>query len=210
MALTKPRLGQVYTNVAAITDAITVLHSGSSVANVDIGFILNRANGTVSNVALYWSETLGGFVAAYTSDAGGTDANVTPTTYANISSAYLKANAITSSNLILGAGTVSAPSLALGSASNRGLYNPTGGNIGIVASGYEQFRSTHISNYGTVNYVTASGSPTGNVVVVGAEGTDNNVGIVVKPRGIGNVSLDRKSTRLNSSHTDISRMPSSA
>lgn len=190
MALTKPRLGQVYTNVAAITDAITVLHSGSSVANVDIGFVMNRANGSVSNVALYWSETLGGFVAAYTADAGGVDANVTPTTYANISSAYLKANAITSSNLNLSSGTVASPSLSLGSATNRGLYNPsTGGNIGIISSGYEQFRSTHISSYGTVNYVTASGGATGNVVVLGAEGTDNNVGILVKPRGAGNVSL---------------------
>ena len=34
-------------------------------------------------------------------------------------------------------------------------------------------------------------------------------GLVVPIKGLG-IPLDRKSTRLNSSHTDISRMPSSA
>ena len=45
-------------------------------------------------------------------------------------------------------------------------------------------------------WLSTDGRPTGDVIV--------------QECGIGLVPLDRKSTRLNSSHTDISRMPSSA
>ena len=47
----------------------------------------------------------------------------------------------------------------------------------------------------------------GGTLSVGSEGnyTQNKVGVVMK-----NYTTDRKSTRLNSSHSDRSRMPSSA
>ena len=86
MALTRPRIGQLNTNVFAEADPITVLHAGATAANVDVGFLMNRANGLVSNVALYWSESGNTFVTAFTSNTGITDTNVAVTSYANITS----------------------------------------------------------------------------------------------------------------------------
>ena len=76
MALTRPRLGQIYTNITALTDAISVLNAGATQANVDVGFLVNRAHGLVSNAAIYYSETLDTFVTAFTSNSGGTDSNI--------------------------------------------------------------------------------------------------------------------------------------
>ena len=84
MALTRPRIGQLNTNVFAEADPITVLHAGATAANVDVGFLMNRANGLVSNVALYWNEAGNTFVTAFTSNSGATDTNVSVTSYASI------------------------------------------------------------------------------------------------------------------------------
>jgi len=86
MALTRPSLAQITTGTSRISDPLTVLHAGYSSANVDIGFLLNRANGLVSNVALYWNESGNTFVTAFTSNTGITDTNVAVTSYANITS----------------------------------------------------------------------------------------------------------------------------
>ena len=82
MALTRPTLAQLTTGIARISDPITVLHQGATSANVDVGFLFNRANGLVSNVALYWSESAQSIVTAYTSSTGQIDSNVTVTSYA--------------------------------------------------------------------------------------------------------------------------------
>jgi hypothetical protein len=84
MALTRPRFGQLNTSVVAESDPITVLHQGATAANVDVGFLFNRANGLVPNVALYWSESAQSIVTAYTSSSGVTDANISVTSYANL------------------------------------------------------------------------------------------------------------------------------
>jgi len=84
MALTRPRLGQLNTSVVAQSDPITVLNQGASLANVDVGFLFNRANGLVSNVALYWSESAQSIVTAYTSSTGTTNSNISVTSYANL------------------------------------------------------------------------------------------------------------------------------
>ena len=84
MALTRPTLAQLTTGTSKISDPLTVLHAGYNSANVDIGFLLNRANGLVSNVALYWNESGNTFVTAFTSNTGITDTNVAVTSYANI------------------------------------------------------------------------------------------------------------------------------
>ncbi len=83
MALTRPKIGQIYTNITALTDAITVLNAGASQANVDVGFLINRAHGLVSNAAIYYSETLDTFVTAFTSNSGGTDSNILISSYAD-------------------------------------------------------------------------------------------------------------------------------
>ena len=84
MALTRPRLGQLNTSIVAQSDPITVLNQGASSANVDVGFLFNRANGLVSNVALYWSESAQSIVTAYTSSTGITNSNIAVTSYANL------------------------------------------------------------------------------------------------------------------------------
>lgn len=84
MALTRPTSYQVNTIKQQIVDPITVLNQGSTVANIDVGFLMNRNNGTKSNVALYWSESGNTFVTGYTSSGGITNANVTLTSYANL------------------------------------------------------------------------------------------------------------------------------
>ena len=101
MALTRPKIGQLQTSTAAaISDPITVLHQGATSANVDVGFLFNRANGLVSNVALYWNETGNSFVTAFTSNTGVTDSNITVTSYAS-----LITGGITASGNIIQTGT---------------------------------------------------------------------------------------------------------
>jgi hypothetical protein len=88
MALTRPRIGQFDTSSTTFNDPITVLHGGATTANLDVGFLMNRANGLVSNVALYWNETGNTFVTAFTSNTGTTDTNIAVTSYANITTGH--------------------------------------------------------------------------------------------------------------------------
>jgi hypothetical protein len=104
MALTRPNLENILTNAAIFTDSMTVLHGGSSQANVDVGFVMNRANGLVPNAAFYWSESLQSFVVALTANAGVTASNITPTFYANVTANTLAASAVSASTV--SAGTV--------------------------------------------------------------------------------------------------------
>lgn len=99
MALTKPKLSQnIDTDISVFTDPILVLHQGSTLANVDTGFLFNRANGLVSNVAIYWSESANSFVTAFTTSTGAPDANVSPTQFANIRLGTATANVFQSDN----------------------------------------------------------------------------------------------------------------
>lgn len=84
MALTRPRYGQLDTSVIATSDPITILNQGSSSANVDVGFLFNRASGLVPNVALYWSESAQSIVTAYTNNNGISAGNITVSSYANL------------------------------------------------------------------------------------------------------------------------------
>ena len=84
MGLTRPKIWDMDTNVEYFMDPITVLHQGATAANVDVGFLFNRANGLVSNVAIYWSEANQSFITAFTSNSGTTDSNISPSGYANL------------------------------------------------------------------------------------------------------------------------------
>jgi len=84
MGLTRPKIWDLDTNIEYFLDPLTVLHQASTQANVDVGFIFNRANGLVSNVALYWSESQQSVVVALTSSTGVTNTNVAVTSYGNL------------------------------------------------------------------------------------------------------------------------------
>lgn len=84
MALTRPKIWDIDTNITAFNDPITVLHQGATTANVDVGFLFNRANGLVSNVALYWSESQQSMVVALTANSGASDSNITISSFSNL------------------------------------------------------------------------------------------------------------------------------
>ena len=92
MALTRPRAYQVDTTIESIVDPITVLHAGALSANVDVGFLINRANGLLGNTAIYWNESSQSFVTAYTTSSGGADSNIAVTSYANITTGNIYAS----------------------------------------------------------------------------------------------------------------------
>ena len=92
MALTRPTVAQLNTVVTEISDPVTVLNKGSTQANVDVGFVLNRDGGISPNVAIYWNETADSIVAAYTTSAGGANSNIALTSYANLTIGNVIAN----------------------------------------------------------------------------------------------------------------------
>ena len=75
-------------------------------------------------------------------------------------------------------------------------------NLKAQVSNYKLINTFHIASAGGWDYISIN--PKSNKLYM-SHGTQVNV--LDKTNGD---SLDRKSTRLNSSHTDISRMPSSA
>jgi len=94
MALTRPRYNNLNTNVEVFNDAITVLHGASGSADVDVGLLINRANGLLANTAIYWSETNHSFVTAFTSNSGATDTNISVISYANITTGNVYADGL--------------------------------------------------------------------------------------------------------------------
>ena len=89
MALTRPKIWDIDTTIEYFKDPLTTLHQGATTANVDVGFIFNRANGLVSNVALYWSESTQSFITAFTANTGTTDSNVAVSNYAPLTTGNL-------------------------------------------------------------------------------------------------------------------------
>ena len=83
MSLIRPRFSQLNTIVTTIDDPMTVLNKSSTVANLDVGFIINRDGGTNSNLAIIWDQTANNFAFGFTTASGVTNANVSIGTYAN-------------------------------------------------------------------------------------------------------------------------------
>lgn len=94
MALIRPKITQLDTAISAFSDPITVVNTGSTSANVDIGVLYNRANGLVSNVALFWDESGNTFATAFTSNTGITNSNILISSYANLTVGTLSASNI--------------------------------------------------------------------------------------------------------------------
>ena len=164
MALTRPNFNNIQTNVSVLSDALTVLHGGSSIANADVGFIMNRANGLVSNVAIYWNEAGNTFVTAFTSNSGATDSNVLVSSYANLTTGGINAigiNAtgnVTAANLIT-TGTYGNITGANVISANSGTYTSNVSALGFVGTHYGNVVGTTGSNI----YVTGHMIPTANV-----------------------------------------------
>lgn len=109
MPLTRPRFEQLNTIITNFTDPISVLNKGSSLANIDVGFIFNRDGGTSSNVAVFWDESANTFVTSFTLDSGSNNANITITEYANLRVGTITATFVNTTGNIMSSGNVTAP-----------------------------------------------------------------------------------------------------
>jgi hypothetical protein len=104
MGLTRPTVAQLNTVVTEISDPISVLNKGSTLANVDVGFVFNRDSGASPNVALYWNETLDSLVIAYTNSTGGVNSNIAVSSYANLTVGNITSSGNISAQYITGSG----------------------------------------------------------------------------------------------------------
>jgi hypothetical protein len=191
MALTRTRFSQSNTAVAKIQDPITVLNSGSVLANVDVGFLINRDLGSSSNVALFWQESSDEFVTALTSNAGVSDANITITSYANLRVGTFFGN--------IGGGTSQANTYISGSLipSSNVAYD--------LGTNGRRFRDLWLSgttlHMGDQRLTVTNGewrftTPT-NTVVLGAESTVGNLTVT------GNLNLQGSSSTFDSNNLTV-------
>jgi len=109
MGLTRPTAAQINTVVTTINDPITVLNQGSTLANIDVGFIINRNGGTLANTAIFWNESANTFVTAFTTTTGATNANISISEYANLRVSTLTATFVNTTGNIVSGGNVTAP-----------------------------------------------------------------------------------------------------
>ena len=109
MGLTRPTAAQINTVITTINDPITVLNKGSTQANIDVGFIINRNGGALANTAIFWNESANTFVTAFTTASGDADANISISTYANLRVSTLTATFVNTTGNIVSGGNVTAP-----------------------------------------------------------------------------------------------------
>ncbi len=103
MALTRPTAAQIDSTAEVITDPISLLNNKSNIANVDVGFLLNRDGGISSNVAMFWQESSRQFVFALTSsNAVGRFSNIAVTSNANVLIGNLTISGQLNANVIRG------------------------------------------------------------------------------------------------------------
>ena len=109
MGLTRPPAAQINTVITTINDPITVLNKGSTLANIDVGFIINRNGGALANTAIFWNESANTFVTAFTTTTGAADANISISAYANLRVSTLTATFVNTTGNIMSGGNVTAP-----------------------------------------------------------------------------------------------------
>jgi len=185
MALTRPTIYNLQTNIEVFNESMTVLNAGASSANVDVGFILNRAHGLVPNAAFYWSESTQSFVVALTSNAGITASNISVSNYGNITTGNIyNANTITTNAISTGTATISSNATVSGNllVSNYGIlwssngqpfssggnsFNPASpGTIGGTTPGAATFSSLKTTQ-STVTLGTSAGAISQGTYAVG-------------------------------------------
>lgn len=164
MALTKPKLStNINTDSSVFADPILVLHQGSVVADIDVGFLMNRSNGLTANAAVIWQESSKSFVHILTDSSGAPDANLNVQSYANVSvgNVLLIANAGIYVDGALGeAGQV------LASNGTKTFWAPPGAFTGGIVSGSTVFQSNLVVS----NTTTSTNTTTGALVVLGGVG----------------------------------------
>jgi hypothetical protein len=163
MGLTRPRFSQFDTTISSISDPITVLNKSSNLANVDIGFLMNRNGGVSSNIALFWRESANSFVLAFSSNTGEVTGSVSNSNIAISEYANLRINTLTADTATFSStGAIKIPS---GNTLQR-----TSGTIGEIrfntsTSQFEGYQGASWSSLGGVRsvdnntYIIAESSP---------------------------------------------------
>jgi hypothetical protein len=193
--ITRPKLSQINTAVIAFRDPITVIHAGATSADVDIGFLMNRANGLLANVAIYWSESGNTFVTAFTSNSGATDSNIVPNSYANFTTGNIYARKIYTNDGLYWAGNGDVIVTGGGGGStysNVDVEAYIGSNIGSINSNVTAANSSittfnaNLGAYQTYANTKIGTNTNGNLVVVATTpSTDANTGALVVRGGAG-------------------------
>ena len=194
MALTKPKLStNINTDSSVFTDPILVLHQGSSVADVDVGFLMNRSNGLTANAAVIWQESSRSFVHILTNSSGAPDANLNVQSYANVS----VGNVLLINNAgIYVDGTLGTAGQVLASDGSKSYWAPPGGFTGGIVSGATVFQSNLVIS----NTTSSTSTVTGALVVLGGVGVDGNLNILNTgdvSANIGTLFLGNTSTNAN-------------
>jgi len=169
MPITKPRLStNINTDVGTFTDPILVLHQGSTQADVDVGFLMNRSNGLTSNAAVIWQESSKSFVHILTNSSGAADANLVVQTYANVS----VGNVLLINNAgIYVDGNIGSAGQVLASDGSKTFWAPPGGFTGGTVANPSVFQSNLVIS----NTTASTSNVTGALVVLGGVGVGGNV-----------------------------------
>ena len=194
MALTKPKLStNINTDSSVFADPILVLHQGSGVADVDVGFLMNRSNGLTANAAVIWQESSKSFVHILTDSSGAPDSNLTVQSYANVS----VGNVLLINNAgIYVDGTLGSAGQVLASDGAKTFWAPPGGFTGGIVVNPSVFQSNLVIS----NTTASTSTVTGALVVLGGVGVDGNLNILNTgdvSANIGTLFLGNASTNAN-------------
>jgi hypothetical protein len=206
MALTRPKIKDLDTSVIGFTDAITVLHQGASVANVDVGFLFNRANGLVSNVAIYWSEASNSFVTGFTTASGVTNANISASSYANVTTGgHIVTGTLTAT--AVQAGTIGNASAVLyGTLNSASASQPNVTTLaGLTGFGTAGVTTTAAGNFTITGCLTVNGATTtiNNTTVETTEYVTTTYASVINAATIGNAGATLTGATVTTSGTII-------
>lgn len=203
MALTKPKISNINTDIIGFLDPMTVLHQGASQPNIDVGFLFNRSNGLTSNVALYWSESANAIVTSFTNNSGIVNGNVQSTGYANLS--------IGSMLMVNGAGiyvngNIGAPGSVLTSTGTSVSWAAAGGfNGGTILNSFIISNTSTATSSTTGAFQTTGGAGIGgNLYVNGISSVAGNATFGANVTVAGNLIVQGTTTTVSSATLDVS------
>ena len=148
MALTRVTPEMLNSTSEYFTTPMLLMHQGATSANVDVGVLFNRANGLVSNVAIYWSESAQSFVTAFTNNSGATASNLAISSYANLTIGNLL---MVNGGILNVTGNITANLVGTVYGNVSTLGNISSGNILATGFFYSNGQPFVSSNYGNAN-----------------------------------------------------------
>jgi hypothetical protein len=180
MPLTRPSAAQINTVITTISDPITVLNQGSTLANIDVGFIINRNGGALANTAIFWNESANTFATAFTTTTGATNANVAISAYANLRVSTLTATFVNTTGNIMSGGNVTAP-----------YFFGNGSQLsGVITSVTKIINGTSdITAYAASNIAVTVGGTANTILFTNSITSTSNVTGALRVSGLGGIGV---------------------